>query len=281
MLVNINLNMRDLITVHMIVKNEQQWVWYALMSVLNHIDAFVIYDTGSTDKTIEIISLFKKRYKDEKSIIFRKFTNISPLEITKLRNEQISETKSKWFMLLDGDEVWNQDVLSNMLEKIKFVKESLHAMGLRALVPLGDIFHVQDESAGKYRIGNIYGHLNIRFYKISRSYRWVGTYPLEAYTDREGIAIQNKKNEILLSNDHYWHLTHLQRSTRDSHLKLKNEFGNYHSENLPSVFFGVRPDLVPSPWVHFNAKNYLLASILTPLYKSKRSIAKQRYVPEK
>ena len=47
--------MFDGLTVHCIVKNEERWIWYSLMSVLEHSDKIIVYDTGSSDKTIEII----------------------------------------------------------------------------------------------------------------------------------------------------------------------------------------------------------------------------------
>jgi len=40
--------MKDAITAHMIVKNEEQWVWYALQSILPYVDKVIVYDTGST-----------------------------------------------------------------------------------------------------------------------------------------------------------------------------------------------------------------------------------------
>ena len=39
----------------MIVKNEDQWVFYAINSVLPYVDELIITDTGSTDHTLELI----------------------------------------------------------------------------------------------------------------------------------------------------------------------------------------------------------------------------------
>src|SRR3990167_5692967 len=49
------------ITVHCVVKNEEKWVWYALNSVIDIAQKVLIFDTGSTDKTVEIIKKIKNK----------------------------------------------------------------------------------------------------------------------------------------------------------------------------------------------------------------------------
>ena len=39
-----------LLTVHMVVKNEDRFIWYALNSVLPYVDKVIIFYTGSTQK---------------------------------------------------------------------------------------------------------------------------------------------------------------------------------------------------------------------------------------
>ena len=43
------------ITGHMVVKNEDRWIYYAIMSVIEYLDKLIIYDTGSIDHTKDII----------------------------------------------------------------------------------------------------------------------------------------------------------------------------------------------------------------------------------
>jgi len=43
------------IVVHCLVKNEENFIWYAINSVLPFVDKIMIWDNDSTDKTIEII----------------------------------------------------------------------------------------------------------------------------------------------------------------------------------------------------------------------------------
>ena len=103
-----------MITVHMVVKNEEQWVWFAVNSVLNFVDRIIIYDTGSTDRTLEILKSIKSS-----KIEFEEKGSVTPEKLVDLRNEQIKNTKTDWFMLLDGDEVWSEKSLTLLLSKIQ------------------------------------------------------------------------------------------------------------------------------------------------------------------
>lgn len=73
--------MNNSVTAHMIVKNEDQFIWYAISSVLPYVDKFIIFDTGSTDKTVEIIRLFK-----DKKIVFKQKEKVDALGLAALRN---------------------------------------------------------------------------------------------------------------------------------------------------------------------------------------------------
>ncbi|MBU1256082.1 hypothetical protein KKA49_00135 [Patescibacteria group bacterium] len=49
------------IIVHCLVKNEERFIWYAIKSVLPFVDKIMVWDTGSTDKTIQIIKSIKSK----------------------------------------------------------------------------------------------------------------------------------------------------------------------------------------------------------------------------
>lgn len=48
------------ICVHTLVRNEEKYVWYAVMSVINHVDEVMLWDMKSTDNTYEILKEIKK-----------------------------------------------------------------------------------------------------------------------------------------------------------------------------------------------------------------------------
>ncbi|KKP59937.1 MAG: Glycosyl transferase family 2 [Candidatus Gottesmanbacteria bacterium GW2011_GWA1_34_13] len=258
--------MKNNLTAHMLVKNEEQWIWYAINSVINRVDQIIIYDTGSCDNTIKIIESINNG-----KIKLTKAGEINSEKLIDLRNKQIEETNTDWFLILDGDEVWPEITIKELVNKLLQVNSIVNAIVVPAILPLGDLYHYQPENAGKYNILGRTGHYNIRCYRKTNKYRWKGIYPLEAYMDDKGNSVQQKPDELELLTNNYWHLTHLKRS-RFSHNKFKLEIGDFRKIQIPETFYIKRPKIIPAPWVKYSIWEYLLASILTPVLKIKRKI---------
>lgn len=259
--------MNTSLTVQMIVKNEDQWVWYAIASVIDYAESVIIYDTGSRDRTVEIIKSFP-----QSKIIFEEKGAVDSKGIVILRQEQLERTKTDWFLIVDGDEVWPKESIKKLLAIIqKYPKKS--GIVVRARMCLGDIQHYQDDMAGEYAIAGKKGHLNIRAYRKIPGYLWKGVYPNEAYVDQLNIPIQNKEKELSFINTDYWHLRHLPRSTIFKNPKRKLELGEkIDRAELPEVFLLKRPSVVPAPWVHYSSIELIFALITTPLRKLKRNL---------
>ncbi len=184
-------------TVHVLVRNEDQFIKYALDSVLPYVTDRIIYDTGSTDRTPELLKPWgfeEKGIQDPKSYV-------------NLRNEMISKTKTDWFLLLDGDEIWNKTQLENYLKFTLAQPENIKATFLRTRNCVGDIYHYRDLTSGRYEIAGLTGHLNIRAYR--KNLTWEGEYPLEKCVD------STDKNSLAFFDGYYWHMTHLKRSSSE------------------------------------------------------------------
>jgi glycosyltransferase involved in cell wall biosynthesis len=132
-------------------------------------------------------------------------------ELVRLRNEQIKLTTTPWFMLLDGDEIWPEPNIIQLIKAIKTAKPTTIALVNRTRNCLGDIYHYQPESKGQYHIGPWQGHLNIRAIRKIPGLKVEGQYPLESYT-HQGISLQEQPDKLELVNTWYLHTTHLQRS---------------------------------------------------------------------
>lgn len=243
--------MNSKITVHTIVKNEDRWIWYALMSVIDFVDQILIYDTGSTDKTIDMIKSI-----DSPKIIFQPHPVSTREDLVKLRQEQLDHTRTPWFMLLDGDEIWPRKNLRRLLQAAANAAPNTLAFINRSRNCVGDIYHYLPESAGRYQIKGITGHLNIRLIRNLPNLKITGQYPLEAYT-LNGQLLQSIEDRIKFVDTWYLHTTHLSRSTRksaDSQVidrlkkrKLWRPGLKMHQSELPEVFWQPRPAIVPSP----------------------------------
>ncbi len=239
------------LTVHTIIKNEDRWVWYALKSVIDVAQKILIYDTGSTDKTVDIIKSI-----DSPKIIFESHSVASRHDLVKLRQHQLDQTTTPWFMLLDGDEIWPQANLVKLLAAASTASPETLAFFTRTRNCVGDIYHYLPESKGKYQIKGITGHLNIRLIRKVPNLKITGQYPLEAYT-LNGQSLQSIEDRIKFVDTWYLHTTHLPRSTQTSvdatvidRLK-KRKFWRpslkMPKSELPEVFWQLRPSLVPPP----------------------------------
>lgn len=264
---------------HTIVKNEERYVWFAVMSVINHVDKLLVYDTGSTDKTVEIIKLIQKEFPEK--IIFREAGEVDINEFTDVRQEMLERTKADWVWILDADEVWwdgmaavHRKLMTRKLESIVVYYHNL----------IGDIYHIQPASAGRYRIDNKEGHLTIRAMNMSIPGLCVSKpHGVQGFYDGSGTPVQERSRErrLHLEGISYLHFTHLVRSrgvVEDKKVpkrakKYKRELGRPLPFDFfyPEVFFWKRPEIVPSPWVKRSIGYELQAGILEPLRRLKRN----------
>lgn len=254
------------LTAHMVVYNEEQWIWYAIQSILHFVDKILISDTGSDDKTLQILQTI-----DNQKITCLRHTKVSANELVSIRNQQIQQSRTDWFLLLDGDEVWPYESIKQLVSLLPNLSTEVVGIVVPALLPLGDPKHIQEEKAGGYDLLGKRGHFNIRAYRRVSGYHWQGTYPLEAYVGSSGRSINDQNAKLAFLNKPYWHLRHLVRSHKRSG-KKKLEIGERATHELPEVFFLPRPDIVPSPWTKFSKRETILAHLLTPLRKIKRRL---------
>ena len=92
------------IWVNTLVRNEERYVWYAVMSVIDYVDKVLIWDTGSKDNTVKIIKEIERRY--PKKVIFNQVQQKDMEgfgDISDLRQRMLEETKGDWVILVDGD----------------------------------------------------------------------------------------------------------------------------------------------------------------------------------
>ena len=266
---------------HTLVKNEENFVWFSVMSVIEHVDKILVYDTGSTDKTVEIVKEIKKRYPQK--VVFREVGNVDINEFTKVRQQMLNETKSDWFLIVDGDEIWWKNSITKLTNLIIKSGKKYESIVVPTHNLVGDIFHYQEERAGLYKLAGKKGHLALRAVKRDipglKSDKPHGTW---GWTDGVGRMIQDRnQKKIKFINASYLHASFLKRSNDGNEelvpkrkKKLKYEIGVKFPLDFyyPEVFFKPRPDIVPSPWIFMNNKDFLLSVVQTPARKLKRRL---------
>ncbi len=247
------------ITGHCIVKNEDRFIWFAINSVLPYLDRLLIYDTGSTDKTVEIVKSIKS-----KKIFFEEMGPVTPEKLTFLRGEQIKKTDTDFFFILDGDEIWPEKSIKKFISSLITLPQDKLAVFCKTRNAVGDVFHYLPEDAGRYKLAGRSGHLNIRAYRNISGWTVIRTYPLEVYVYNKK-AINDQPDKLQFLDVWYLHCTHLSRSTIGHNPKFKYELGiPMRNDELPKVF-SKSPDR--------RSKFYFLRSLVeTPLRRIRRKI---------
>ena len=257
------------IVAHCLVKNEDRFIWYSLQSVLPFVDQILVYDTGSTDKTVEIIKSIKSS-----KIKFLEVGIVDINSFTDIRNQMLRDTPvgTDWLMILDGDEIWPMSSIKKVLESIKH-NSTIESVVVRTNNLVGDIYHRSPDWSGQYHLAGQVGHLNLRFINLKKikGLHVEKPHGQQGYYDGDGRLIQDRLGVEFLDVS-YAHATHLQRSSsRADDLsvikrakKYKIELGTKINKNeIPEVFFTKHPILVPDVTQQAPLSYFLLACLLT------------------
>lgn len=258
----------------MVVKNEDQWVYFAIRSVLPYVEQFLITDTGSTDATIKIINSIKSP-----KIKFSQTLATKPDEITAVRQHQLDITKTPWIWIVDADEIYPHQLAQECLNYTKH--DSLEGIVVRRYDLLGDIYHRQLESVGQYQLFGYSGHLLVRLVNQQniKGLHYQGDYPNEGFFAGDGQSILGRdKSSWRFTTHSLYHAMYLQRSSLGSNLpmfnrsKYKIETGLKLDSQYPAVFGLKRPPHIPDPLAPRSLSYELLASIITPIKNLKRRL---------
>ncbi|MDP3973623.1 MAG: glycosyltransferase family 2 protein [Candidatus Daviesbacteria bacterium] len=262
------------IWVNTIVNNEENFIWFAVMSVVDYVDKILIWDTGSTDRTVEIIKELIK-VKGNK-ISFKEVGEVDKYKFSKMRQEMLEETQSDWILILDGDEIWWEDSIKKLIDFINKNGKNYESAVTPFINAIGDIYHYQSEEAGKYELIGKKGHLTIRAMRKDIPGLHVGgSYGIEGYLDKENNPIQKRDpRKIAFIDAPFLHLTHLKRSSIDIHHKFKYELGLKFPKNFryPQVLKKDRPDIVLSPFSKRNVLYEVIGLLKFPYLSLKRNI---------
>ena len=226
------------ITAHCLIKNEENFVWYAIKSVVDFVDKIIVFDTGSTDKTVELIKKLAEEYPEK--IIFEEKGSCDKVRHTHLRQEMLKKTNTDWFMILDGDEVWTK---RGAEEAIKIISENkVNIIETFFYECVGDIYHTHIKS----------GYKTVRFVKCG-GVQWKGEYGIDTLVSQKTQQGAISQNDAVLKNK-FWHLTHLRRSDKDD--DEYSSGGNRKFKRRLTYFMIGKTIVEPVPEVFQNKNDY-------------------------
>lgn len=269
--------MHEDITVHMVVKNEDRFIWYALSSILPFANVILIVDTGSRDKTVEIIKSFRSP-----KIHFSSKLIYHPEDLAYIRQMQLVQTKTDWIWVVDGDEIYTKSLGNEISDTIQ-KDDMLEGIVVGRYDLMGDIYHHQSETVGTYNTFGSSGHYVLRLLnkKNIHGLHVQGIYPYEGYYDETGIEVlHHDKKSYYFTKGRLFHAMYLKRSSKGTNLvdtfhrmKGKIEWGNPFpgTQRFPEVFFKKTIN-IPSVLDRRSLLYEVIAVLITPIKILKRKI---------
>jgi len=144
--------MKPLLSLCMIVKNEEKVLQRCLDSVYGIVDEIIIVDTGSTDSTKEIAL----KYVDQ--VYEFEWTN----SFADARNYAQKQAKGKWILVLDADEYVDRSNLEEVITKLKNSEEYIDGYD----VTIYNFIGTSGERIVQHRNTRIYRNTtNIRYFR--------------------------------------------------------------------------------------------------------------------
>lgn len=205
------------ISLCMIVKNEEKYIKMCLENAMKLADEAIIVDTGSTDRTKEIINEFGGNIK----VIDYKWED----DFSKARNISLEAATGDWILMLDADEKLLCEV-----DKIRVVLENAEFEAYT--IPLYNILNASTI---------VYSSVYLKIFKNCKEYRYKGNI-------HEQLTIPNKniyKNHIdknICKIIHYGYLNNVikDRNKAKRNLKiLKKELQENHNDPFVCYNIGV------------------------------------------
>jgi len=186
------------------VKNEENTIIDTLISIQNYIQSLIIYDTGSTDNTIQIIKDFCNNNNIELKLKEEDFVNF---EISRNCALEFAETFKNidYLLLLDANDILDD---GEQLLNLCIDKQTENESGF---------YLIQEWYTGNH----IETYYNIRLIKPNRGWKYKGVVHEYIYNDNE-VPTKNNFNIILKQDRSIDNNKSYKRFTTDKILLLKS-----------------------------------------------------------
>ncbi len=258
------------VTVHCKICNEENWIWFSLKSLLPYCGKVMVWDTGSTDYTLQIIEEI-----NSPDIQFVQCGKIHPEEFKDLHNDMIKATVTDWFAIVDGDEIWPGPIWSEIAYRI--LDSSKDILVAHYFIPFPRLGYLGLDE-GNFKIAGKVGAFTAKVFRRKHDILWYGEFPDLFLRYKNGVvASQGELSTMQVLESPIYHMTMLERSSLDSSTfgragKLtvtdvpnKKDFkASGPWWHFPDVLFEDRPDIVPNPFLIHNNLYHELAPIPHP-----------------
>ncbi|MBU8790798.1 CDP-glycerol glycerophosphotransferase family protein [Oceanobacillus caeni] len=198
--------MRPFISLCMIVKNEEKVIERCLSSISRLVDEVVVVDTGSTDRTKEIVSRYTSKIYD--------FEWIN--DFSAARNYAASKAAGEWILVLDADEYVDEENFKDFILKLKEDNGQYDSYFVKILNFAG--------SFGETLVQNFHDRIYKNNGEISY-YRKIH----EQFKTNSGKPLKNSKSNLLIFHSGYLKNTVVEKEKRRRNKELIDKEIKYGS----------------------------------------------------
>ena len=211
------------ISAAIICKNEERIIERCISSIAKRVDEIVVLDTGSSDRTVEIVKNMKV---NNVKICEAVWNN----NFAEARNLAISKTKNDWVFFIDADEYLVDDT------------------NLHNILKVFDDFTLIDRTIFSPKIIDSNGHCSIgvgRIFKKNANLKYFGNVHEELrVVKKDGYEIPfNLSLDISIMHDGYTHEVLTEKNKLNRNLELLKKMLVKEPENFRWLFFYLRDGL--------------------------------------
>ena len=155
------------LSVNMITQNGETLIKKALLSVLPYCNEAIVCDTGSTDRTVEILKDLQKQYPH---LQYRVQNTQDPAALIVILNDLKHRSSFPWILRIDDDEVFPKETM----EEVQNIKEDVVSYSFPFL-------HYEDEHFINPAAHSPQrpGFFVVRLFKNVREINWVNNFGRE------------------------------------------------------------------------------------------------------
>ena len=187
-----------LLSLCMIVKNEEKTLGRCLESIKDIVDEIIIVDTGSTDDTIKVAEKYSAK------IYFYKWDN----SFANARNYSLSKATKDWILIMDADDEIISEDKGKVIKLINDESNKLNAYFGETL-----------SYSGEFADYNIYSNLNIRLIRNGKGYNFVGDIHEQIIPGDED---KNKKPIFGVADIKFYHYGYLSETVNNKNKRERN-----------------------------------------------------------
>lgn len=198
--------MQPYISLCMIVKNEEKVIERCLLSIAHLVDEVIIVDTGSTDRTKEIVAQYTSNIYD--------FEWIN--DFSAARNFAAEKASGEWIVVLDADEYVDEENFNEFISELKADNNRYDSYYAKILNFTG--------SFGESLIQNFHD----RIYKNNGEIRYYRKIH-EQFKNIDGRPLKTKNSNLLIFHSGYLNNTVAEKNKNERNkdlLDIEIEMGN-------------------------------------------------------